>query len=57
MTEWKWKNEKLEEVREFKYLGFNFKTNNEESGHLREIVSIANKVIGMVWGIGEKLYE
>lgn len=28
-TEWKWKDQKIEEVKEFKYLGFVVKSNKE----------------------------
>jgi hypothetical protein len=36
--------------KEFKNLGYTF----NDKAHIREIVRKANKVVGCVWGIGER---
>ena len=40
--EWKWNDESVEEVEEFKYLGYLFSCNNNPNGHIKEVY---NKVI------------
>ncbi|KAJ3631675.1 hypothetical protein MTP99_012791 [Tenebrio molitor] len=49
-NEWNWEGKKIERVKEFKCLGYTF----NEKAHIREIVRKANKVVGCVWGIGER---
>jgi hypothetical protein len=39
---------------ELKYLGYTFKERATDKGHIREIVRKANKLVGSVWGIGER---
>lgn len=45
-----WMNERIEEVKEFKYLGYNFKANNGAGWPLSELARKADKVMEMVWG-------
>jgi hypothetical protein len=54
-NEWKWEGKKIEQVSEFKYLGYTFKERATDKAHTRDIVRKANKVVGCVWGIGEKV--
>lgn len=53
---WKWKNEELEEVGEFKYLGFTFKKNNKDDAHIKDVVKRAAAAMGQIWGIGERKF-
>jgi protein subunit release factor B len=50
-NEWNWEGRKIERVNEFTYLGYTF---NERATDIREIVKKANKVVGCVWGLGER---
>ena len=52
----KWKNETIEEVVEFKYLGFTFKASGKHSAHIGQLKRDATKKIGSVWGMGERLF-
>jgi hypothetical protein len=49
-----WEERKIEQVNEFKYLGCTFSERATDKAHIREIVRKANKVVGCVWGIGER---
>jgi hypothetical protein len=53
-NEWNWKGREIEQINELKYLGYTFNERATDKGHIREIVRKANKVVGSVWGIGEK---
>ena len=56
--EWVWKWEKIEEVREFIYLGFLLRKNGDIKGHVRERVKKGNDIImKKVWGIEEKIFQ
>lgn len=35
--QWKWQGENIEEVQEFKYLGYTFSRNNRDEAHVREV--------------------
>lgn len=54
---WKRKNEELEEVREFKYLGFMFKKNNKDDAHIKDVVKRAAAAMAQIWGIGEEIWR
>ncbi|KAH0816561.1 hypothetical protein GEV33_006230 [Tenebrio molitor] len=56
INEWKWEKNKIEEVKEFKYLGYVMNERNTAAAHVRELVKKANKIIGAVWGIGERKF-
>ncbi|KMQ83071.1 hypothetical protein RF55_21022 [Lasius niger] len=53
---WKWKNEEIEEVEEFKYLGFTFKKNNKDNAHIKDVVRKAAAAMAQIWGIGERKF-
>jgi hypothetical protein len=53
-SEWKWKESKIERVSEFKYLGYIFNERAKDKAQVRGVVRKANKVVGCVWGIGER---
>jgi hypothetical protein len=46
----------MEQVSEFKYLGYTFNERATDKAHMREIVRKANKVVGCtsVWEIGDR---
>lgn len=47
-TEWKWEGQKIEEVKEFKYLEYVVKTNGEQEGQIRELMKKGNVVLKQV---------
>jgi hypothetical protein len=49
-NEWKWEGRKIEQVNEFKYLGYTFSERATDKAHIREIM----KVVECVWGVGER---
>ncbi|KAH0813872.1 hypothetical protein GEV33_008919 [Tenebrio molitor] len=55
-SEWKWEESKIERVSEFKYLGYTFNERATDKAQVREVVRKANKVVGCVWGIGERMW-
>jgi hypothetical protein len=54
-NDWKWEESKIERVNKFKYLGYTFNERTTEKAHMREIARKENKVVGYVWGIGERI--
>jgi hypothetical protein len=44
----------MEQVNEFKHLGYTFSEIATDKAHIREIVRKANKVVECVWEIGER---
>jgi hypothetical protein len=52
-NEWNWEGRKIEQINEFKYLGYTF--NERATG--KEIVRKANKVVRGIWGIGERKWK
>jgi hypothetical protein len=55
-SEWKWEESKIERVSEFKYLGYTFNERATVRAQVREVVRKANKAVGCVWGIGERMW-
>jgi hypothetical protein len=53
-SDWKWEESKIERVSEFKYLGYTFNERATDKAQVGEVVRTANKVVGCVWGIGER---
>ncbi|XP_071578809.1 uncharacterized protein [Temnothorax nylanderi] len=54
--EWKWKEEEIEEVKEFCYLGYTFQKNGRQEAHINERVRKATIAMRQVWGIGKRLF-
>lgn len=54
---WKWKEENLEEVNEFKYLGYLIQRNGEPTAHINELAKKASIVMKSVWGLGERKFK
>jgi hypothetical protein len=48
------KRKKKREESEFKYLGYSFNERAMDKAYVTEVVRKANKVVGCVWGIGER---
>jgi hypothetical protein len=53
-SEWKWEENKIERVSEFKYLGYTFNERATDKAQVREVVRKANKIVGCLRGIGER---
>jgi hypothetical protein len=56
-SEWKWEETKIERVSEFKYLGYTFNDRATDKAQVREVVRKAKKIVGCIWGIGERKWE
>lgn len=50
----KWKKDGIEEVEEYKYLGFIFQRNRGIEAHLKERMRKAADVMREIWEIGKK---
>lgn len=46
----------MEEVREYTYLGYKMKFNEEQTGHVRDRVKKGVALLGQVWGIGKRRF-
>ena len=55
-TNWQCANEEIEEVRQFKYLGFTFQRNNGVEKHLKEQQRKAIIAMKQTWSIGQKIF-
>ncbi|XP_043263555.1 LOW QUALITY PROTEIN: uncharacterized protein LOC122403853 [Colletes gigas] len=56
-VEWRWKGKRIEEVKEFKYLGYVFKRNGGQEAQVRDRVRKAGVVMRQAWGIGKRKFE
>ena len=56
-NDWRWKAEKIEQVKEFTYLGYTFQKNNGPEKHIRERCKKGIMVMRQVWGIGKRMFE
>ena len=56
VVEWKWRGERIDEVKEFKYLGYKLTINGADNGHIEETPKKAKVVIKQVWGIGKRRF-
>jgi hypothetical protein len=54
---WKWKGKELEEVGEFKYLGYMFDRKGGQERQMREVGRRARVVMREVWGIGKRWFD
>lgn len=55
--EWKWEGQNIEEVKEFKYLGYVVKENGGQEGQIKESKKKGNIVLKQVWGLGERRFR
>ncbi|XP_032673718.1 uncharacterized protein LOC116845308 [Odontomachus brunneus] len=52
---WKWKDKGIEEVKEFKYLGFTFNQAGNYKAHIRDLYKKGRVALNKVWGLGERI--
>jgi len=55
-TRWSWKDKEIEEVKEFKYLGYMLQRNNGPESHIRERSRKAVVAMRQTWGLGKRLF-
>jgi len=55
-VDWRWKGRRIEEVKEFKYLGYTLMQNGGQEAHIRERRKKAAIIMREVWGIGKRLW-
>ena len=55
--DWRWKRKRIEEVKEFRYLGYVFKRNGGPEAQIRDRVKMAGVVMRQVCGIGKTKFE
>ncbi|XP_025262551.1 golgin subfamily A member 6-like protein 22 [Camponotus floridanus] len=55
--EFKWKEEVIEEVKEFTYLGYIMKGNSSDEGQIKKLEGKAKSVVGRIWSIGERKFK
>lgn len=53
---WRWEGKEIEEVREFKYLGYVFQSNGGQESQIKDRVKRGMAVMGQVWGIGKRRF-
>ncbi|XP_024883827.1 uncharacterized protein LOC112462336 [Temnothorax curvispinosus] len=53
---WRWEGKELEEVKEFRYLGYVFQRNGGQEAQIRERIKKTATVMGKVWGIGKRRF-
>jgi len=51
----KWRGKDIEEVKEFKYLGFMFNNKGNYVEHIKELMRKGRMAIKKVWGLGERI--
>jgi hypothetical protein len=54
---WLWNGREIEEVDQFKYLGYTLQRNNRPDRHIKETVKKAISAMKQVWGIGQRKFE
>jgi len=54
---WKWKDERIEEVQTFKYLGFMFNRKGNNKEHIKKLVNKGRITVKKVWGLGDRMYR
>ena len=55
--EWSWGEEKLEKVKEMKYLGYIVEKNGKAEKHIKERIRKAAVAMKRMWHIGERLFK
>lgn len=53
--EWKWKDKEIEEVKEFRYLGFHMNRKGDFKEHVKELGLIGKIAANRIWGLGERI--
>ena len=52
---WIWEGKEIEEVQNFKYLGFTFNKRGDYASHIKELRRKGRMAANIVWGIGERM--
>ena len=55
-VKWKWRGKEVEEVKDFKYLGYRLMRNGSQEAQIKERVKKAAVVMRSVWEIGMRLF-
>ncbi|XP_076301434.1 uncharacterized protein LOC143219315 [Lasioglossum baleicum] len=53
---WRWKGKVIEEVGEYKYLGYTITRDGAQKAHIEERLRKGAAVMGQVWGIGKRRF-
>lgn len=53
---WRWRGKVIEEVKEFRHLGYIMQKNGGQEAHVRERRKKAAALLGRVWGIGKRRF-
>lgn len=53
---WRWKGRVIEEIKEFRYLGYTLQRNGGQEAHVRERLRKAAVIMGQVWEIGKRRF-
>lgn len=53
---WRWKGREIEEVKEFKYLGYVIRYNGSQEAHIRDRVRKGAAILEQVWGVGKRKF-
>lgn len=56
-AEWKWKDERIEEVVEFEYLGYTLQSDGGQEAQVRERVRRVAAVMRRVWEVGKRRFQ
>lgn len=52
---WVWGNKTIEEVENFKYLGFTFNREGNYVGHIKDLKRKGRIATNKIWGLGERI--
>lgn len=52
---WRWEGKEIEEVQNFKYLGFNFNRKGDYREHIKDLKKKGRLALNKVWGLGERI--
>lgn len=55
--EWRWRGKRLEEIKEFRYLGYTLQRNGGQEAHIKERIKRAAAIMGEVWRIGKRKFD
>ena len=54
---WWWEGKEIEEVKNFKYLGFTFNREGSHKDHIKELERKGSLAVRKVWGLGERKFK
>ena len=56
-NKWMWGEEKIEEVKEYNYLGYLLQNTNSDEKHVQKVCAKATRAMAQVWSIGERRFR